>query len=184
MKSVQSCLLPLLLVIAHAALGQTIGVDWKLYGFAVVNGESQFCFYDSKGVSQRPDKHLRVWTKCLAQTDIEAIDITKDFDGQIVKNAAQKVAHYYVPPIARVQTVDAEQSVVIAGYEETANIGIIQPRAQIFYELDCSERMLQELSISINANGKVGSVSKPGEWKYVAPEGNASSLLTILCPMR
>ena len=183
MKSVQSWLPLLLLVTVHASLGQTIGVDWKLYGFAVVNGESHFCFYDAKGISQRPDKHLRVWTKCLAQTD-EAIDIAKDFDGQIVKNAAQKIAHYYVPPIARVQNVDAEQSVVITGYEETANIGNIQPRAQIFYELDCSERMLRELSISVNANGKVGSVNKPGEWKYVAPEGNATSLLKILCPIR
>jgi len=70
---------------------------------------------------------------------------------------------------------------VITGYEETANISNIQPRARIFYELNCSDRMLRELSIYVQANGKAGSRDKPGDWSNVPPEGNGASLLKILC---
>src|SRR6266851_4094922 len=46
----------------------------------------------------------------------------------------------------------------------------------------CAERMLRELSISIQTKGQGGSRDKPGDWKYVPPEGNAARLLKILCP--
>jgi hypothetical protein len=49
-----------------------------------------------------------------------------------------------VPPIATVETIDVNQRIVIIQHEETANIGNIQPHTNIFYELNCSERMLRE----------------------------------------
>jgi hypothetical protein len=51
MTSVQSSLLLLLLVTAHTALGQTINVDWKLYGFAVVNLKHPLIFSNVISIS-------------------------------------------------------------------------------------------------------------------------------------
>jgi len=75
------------------------------------------CFYEAKGVVQEPEHHLRVWTKCLSQSSLDNIDIEKDFDGRILKAAAEKVAHYYVPPIATVEHINFDQVVSIAGCE-------------------------------------------------------------------
>lgn len=91
--------------------------------------------------------------KCLLQKDLDSIDVKKDFDGKILENTAQKVAHHYVPPIATVEIIDANQRMVITQYEETANIGNIQINSDIFYELNCSEQMLLELSMHFLVNG-------------------------------
>lgn len=169
---------------ASAGLAQASSVDWKFYGGASVDADKELCFYEADRVEKRPDGHMRVWTKCLAQKNMDSINIEKDFDGAILHKTADKMAHYYVPPIAKAQPIDLNQSIAITGYEETANISNIQPRARIFYELNCSDRMLRELSIYIVANGKSGSIDKPGDWSYVPSEGNAASLITILCPLR
>jgi hypothetical protein len=165
-------------------LAQALSVDWKFYGGAPVDGDHSLCFYDAKGIVQGLQGHIRVWTKCLPQTAMDSIDIKKDFAGQILENTAQKVAHYYVPPIAALEAVDVDQAMTITQYEETADISNIQPRASIFYELNCPERMMRELSIYVQASGKSGSRDKPSDWRYVPPEGNGARLLKILCPQK
>jgi hypothetical protein len=90
-----------------------LSVDWKFYGGASLDGHSE-CFYDAKGVVPGPDGHIRVWTNCLLQKDMDSIDIKKDFDGKILANTAQKVANQYVPPIATVETIDVNQRIVDA----------------------------------------------------------------------
>jgi hypothetical protein len=112
--------------------------------------------------------------------DLDGI-IERNADDRIVKATAEKVAHYYVPPIAKIQSVDANDAMVITGYEEIADIVALQPQSQIFYELNCPDRMLRELSIDLHINGQIGSSNKPSGWKYVPPEGNAAALLKILC---
>jgi hypothetical protein len=165
----------------RAGSAQTLDVDWKVYGWASVGGDSA-CFYDTNSVVQRSDGHIRVWTKCLLLKDMDSLDIKKAFNGKILENAARKVSQYYVPPIAVVdQTIDLDRSIVITQYEETANIADVKPVARIFYELDCPERMMRELSIDL---GKRGSANKPSDWKYIPPEGNGAVLLKILCPVR
>jgi hypothetical protein len=168
-------------------LAQALSVDWKFYGDASLDeksDEKSSCFYNARDAIQRPDGHIRVWTKCLLQKDLDSINIEKDFDGKILNNAANKAALHYVPPIATVESIDDTQRMAITQNEETANIGNIRPRATVLYELNCSERMLRELSAYFNANGKSGSNDKPMDWKYVPPEGNGASLLKLLCPLR
>jgi hypothetical protein len=88
------------------------------------------------------------------------------------------------PTIRRLTSLCRHQLSPIA-HEETANISHIQLCARILYEINCSERMLRELSISVQTDdGKEGSREKPTEWKHVPPEGNGASLLKILCPVR
>jgi hypothetical protein len=135
----------------------------------------------TSGVVREPHSPLRVWTKCLPQKDVDNVDIKKDFGGKILENTAQKVARHYIPPIGAAETIDADQSMQFIEYEEVANISNIEPHAKIFYELNCSERMLRELSIFFQLNGKTRSSDKPRDWTYVPPEGNGARLLKILC---
>jgi hypothetical protein len=158
-------------------------VDWKWYGGLVQGKETIECFYDAKGIIHQPDTHIRVWTKCLLQKDLDGVDIQKDFGGAILNNTARKVANYYIPPIALVQrNVDVNQAMTITQYEETADIAYINPVSTIFYELNCSDRMERELSLTVKVKGKTSSHDTPLDWKYIPPEGNAATLLQILCP--
>jgi hypothetical protein len=157
-------------------------VDWKVYGFASV-AASEVCFYDEKGVARMADGHLRVWTKCVAQQQMDALDIQRDFDGKILETTARKVASYYVPPIAAVEDINFNQALVITQYEMIANISYIKPHSTIFYELNCPQKMMRELSISILVNGQSGFVDKPRPWKFVPPEGNGASLVKLVCPL-
>jgi hypothetical protein len=77
--------------------------------------------------------------------------------------------------------MDFQQIPGIVAYEESANLSAIEPHAQIFYEMDCSERMIRRLSTSMHVNGRSGFDSKPSDWEYVPPEGNAATLLKLLC---
>jgi hypothetical protein len=165
---------------AAASSAQASDVDWKMYGGASVSG-AEICFYDAKGAVRTPDKYVGVWTKCLSQKDIDNVDIKHDFSGRIVENAARKMINGYVPPIALVEDIDFDQATVITGYEETANISGIKPHSNIFYEINCSQKMLRELSINLLVNGQHGSKDTPSAWRHIPPEGNGASLLKILC---
>jgi len=137
-------------------------VDWKVYGGASLEG-AEICFYEANSVAHPADGHVRVWTKCLSQKEMDDIDIKHDFGGQILENAAQKVAHYYLPPFTEVaKNIDVDQIITIIQYEETANISYILPHAKIYYDLDCSQKMLRELSVDISAKGKRGGTDQPG----------------------
>jgi hypothetical protein len=179
-----ACILFAVIAGASAALPQELVVDWKFYGGASLpNDGYNVCFYDASGVVREPDNHIRVWTKCLPQKDIDNVDIKKDFGGKILENTAEKVAHHYMPPFGVAEVMDADQSMQVTEYEEVANISGIEPHARIFYELNCPERMLRELSLYVQENGKSGLKDKPSDWKYVPPEGNGARLLKILCPL-
>ena len=123
------------------ALARASDVDWKFYGGASFD-QKALCFYDARGVVNAQDGHVRVWTKCLLQKDIDSINVEKDFDGKILENTAQKLVKHYIPPYANVEPIDANEIVFITGWEETANISDIQPHVSIFHELNCSDRMI------------------------------------------
>ncbi|WP_076858180.1 hypothetical protein [Bradyrhizobium mercantei] len=163
-------------VLSFRAAAQATEVDWKLYGWS---DNDQHCFYDASTAERHADRHVRVWAKCLLQSEMDAVDIEKDFDGKIVNGAAHKVVSRYVPPIADFVKLSADEQIAVIRYEVTADIGSIEPAARIFYELNCSERMMRELSIQVRGRG---SHNKPLDWKFVAPETNGTRLLKMLCP--
>jgi hypothetical protein len=167
---------------AAAVSPRELDVDWKFYGGAsLTDKKHNVCFYDASGIVRKPDNHIRVWTKCLPQKDIDKVDIKKDFGGKILENTAEKVARHYMPPIGVAEVMDADQIMQVTEYEEVANISSIEPHARIFYELNCPERMFRELTMYFQSNGKSGSLDKPSDWKYIPPEGNLARLLKILC---
>ncbi|KVN33283.1 hypothetical protein WJ63_04665 [Burkholderia pyrrocinia] len=165
------------------AQGRSASVDWKFYGGASL-GERSLCFYDAKGVSHIVSDHVQVWTKCLRQKDLDGVDIKKDFGGKVLQEAVTKTRNAYVPPFESLKTLNADQRGIITVYEEIADIDAFQPQASIFYELDCPQRMIRELSVDINSGGKRGFEGKPAEWGAAPPEGNGAALLELLCPAR
>jgi len=173
----------LLSLLSSTALAQTPDVDWKMFGGASVAGPS-LCFFDAKSVVRTSSGYIRVWTKCLAQKDLDGVDIKSDLGTKIVDRAARKIKEGYVPPIIVIGKMDFQQIPEIVAYEESANLSAIDPQARIFDEVDCSERMMRRLSTSIQANGQSGFQNKPSDWEYVPPEGNGATLLKILCLTR
>ena len=172
MRIIVACVLALTL----ASSAQAADVDWKLYGGAAVAGHS-VCFYDANSVARTTSGYVRVWTKCLAQNDLERADLSDEN----AQDAAKKIIRGYVPPIIVIGKMDFKRIPEIVGAEETANLGAIEPQAQIFDEMNCSERMMRTLSVSIHTNGQRGFNNKPSEWEYVPPEGNSATLLKLLC---
>jgi hypothetical protein len=132
-------------------------------------------------VTNSPDHHVRVWTKCLSQKDIDDLDSQKEAVAEVMKNTAEKMKRGYMPPLAQVRHINVNEMMVIIALEETANISYIQPASRIFYELDCGGQMLRELSIDVQVQGKSARINLPREWQYAAPETNGAALLKILC---
>src|SRR5260221_9204975 len=108
-KSLIACVFAL----ALTASAQGADVDWKMYGTAFDGGG--VCFYDAKGVARTPDEHIRVWTKCLSQKDLDSVDIKSELGKKIIENAARKVIDSYVPPIALVEDINFDQAMEVAG---------------------------------------------------------------------
>ena len=173
---IAACTLGLML----ASLALAADVDWKLYG---APGGS-VCFYEANGVTRTTDRHIGVWTKCLPQTEIDNVDFNAASNDRIVNNVTRKVLDKYVPPIALVQDLDHDQIVIVIGSEEIANLSPIQPNVVIYYELNCSERMVRRLTTYVRVNGREGFDEEPSDWEDVEPEGNVAMLLKLLCRMR
>jgi hypothetical protein len=107
---------------------------------------------------------------------VDAYDLPQEANERV----AQKVAQYYIPPIAMViDNLDVHRAASVTGDEEVANIGGIDPYFKAYDELNCAERMYRFLSITIH--GRSGR--KPSEWDYVPPESSVAKLTKIVCSL-
>lgn len=173
-----------LTLFATLASAQTANVDWKFYGRAVLNertGKIELsCFFDANSIDFPTGGHLRVWTKCMDEKDMHNFDYHSDLGKKIIKAAAQKILDYYIPPYAVIDDVRTNTAQSIVGDEQLANLGYIQPVSRIFYEFNCPEKMVRELSISMLS----GSEDRPTNWSYTPPESNGANLNKLLCDER
>jgi hypothetical protein len=169
-----------LTLFATLASAQT-NVDWKYYGRAVLNertGKIELtCFFDANSIDHPASGHVRVWTKCMDEKDMRKFDYHSDLGKKIIKATAQKIVDYYVPPYAVIYDVSIDTVKSMVGDEQLADLSYIQPISRIFYEFNCPEKMLRELSISMLS----GSEDRPSNWRYTPPEGNGANLNRLLC---
>jgi hypothetical protein len=169
-----------LTLFATLASAQT-NVDWKYYGRAVLNertGKTQLtCFFDLNSIDDPTSGHVRVWTKCLNEKDMNKFDYNSDLGKKIIEATAQKVRAYYVPPYSLIDDVSFDNMLTLVRSEQLANLSYIQPDTRIFYEFNCPEKMSRELNISMLS----GSVDRPTNWQYIPPEGNGANLNRLLC---
>lgn len=167
-----------IVAIASSVTARASDVDWKIYGAGSTSfGKPANCFYDANSVVKQPDTHLRVWTKCIAQEDLNS-----ESNRKASESAKQKIASGYVPPIIVIGEVKFNQIVEVVAAEETANDSHTEVVARMLAELNCSQRMIRTLSITIQRNGKFSSSHHPTDWDSIAPETHAATLQKILCP--
>jgi len=108
--------------------------------------------------------------------------LDRPLDKTTVEKAARKVVSGYVPPIVTIGVMKFDQITDVVAAEETANLGIIKPKARILLEFNCVEQRERRLSTYIRSNnGQEGFSSKPSDWDYIAPETNVAHLQKILC---
>jgi hypothetical protein len=75
---------------AHSTAAMALDVDWKFYGSSTAYGDNNLCFFDLRGAVEAPDRHIKVWVKCLRMKAMESIDIEKDFGGKIRTDTIKK----------------------------------------------------------------------------------------------
>ena len=154
------------------------GLGWKVFSHQSVK-EPEVCFYGSANVV-RANGLLSVWTKCLAKEDLNSA-AKEDSTGSLSDIAAEKIAHDYVPPIARVEALEGDQIIDAVIDEELANNANIRPLATALREIDCANRRARELSVIMPGNGQVRSSDTPQNWHRVPNVGDLASLSKLLC---
>jgi hypothetical protein len=155
------------------------GLGWKVLSHQS-GKEPEVCFYGSANVF-RAKGLLSVWTKCLAKQDLNNA-LKADSTGSLSDIAAEKIAHDYVPPIAKVKALEGDQVVDAVIDEELANNGTIRPLVTALREIDCAKRRVRELSVIIPMGGQVRSSDTPQDWRHVPSAGDLASLSKLLCP--
>jgi hypothetical protein len=174
---------------ANCTVAIASDVDWKYFGSITVSGDETSCFFDLRGYVEAPDRHIKVWVKCLRMKAMESIDIEKDFGGKIRTDTIKKMVDGYIPPYSLPKDTDSDQatevakSMGVAINEKIADVSDIKPAIRIFYELDCSKALLRALNIAVfDVDGRIrSSKDSATEWKYVPPETTVASLQKILC---
>jgi len=154
------------------------GLGWKVLSYQSVK-EPEVCFYGSANV-YRANGHLSVWIKCLAKEDLENA-VKADATGSFSDIAAEKIAHDYVPPIARIAALPGDQIVDAVINEELADNGNIRPLVTVLRELDCSKRRVRDLSTIKPVDGQLRSSDTPLDWHPLPSAGQLASLSKLLC---
>lgn len=154
------------------------GIGWKVFSHQSVK-EPDVCFYGSANVV-RANGLLGVWTKCVAKEDLENA-VKEDSTGSLSDIAAEKIAHDYVPPIAKAKALEGDQIIDAVIDEELANNGNIRPLVTALREIDCANRRMRELSVITPADGQVRSSDAPQGWHRVLNVGDLASLSKLLC---
>ena len=155
------------------------GLGWRVLIYQSVK-EPEVCFYASANVF-RANGVLSVWTKCLAKEELNNA-VKEDTTGSLSDIAAEKIAHDYVPPIAKVKAWEGDQIIDAVIDEELANNGNIRPLVTALREIDCAKRRARELSVIIPVDGQVRSSDTPQDWHHVPNVGDLASLSKLLCP--
>jgi hypothetical protein len=141
--------------------------------------EPEVCFYGSANVF-RANGRVNVWTKCLVKEDLDNA-VKADSTGSLSDIAAEKIAHDYIPPIARIGALPGDQIVDAVMNEELANNGNIRPLVTALREIDCSKRRVRDLSIIKPVDGQVRSSDTRQDWHPVPSTGELASLSKLLC---
>jgi hypothetical protein len=112
---------------------------------------------------------------------MQAIDLKKDYDGRIWNATQQKVREHYVPPLATIEDLRGDAVTTTIAYEQIADISIIHPLVLAYVELNCSERMMRYLDVTIQSGDERQVNRHPSDWQYIAPESGAAALVKLLC---
>jgi hypothetical protein len=57
----------------------------------------------------------------------------------------------------------------------------VSPQIQILNELDCTEKLIRTISVTITSGGKFGTSDHLTQWIHVPPESSGTILLALVC---
>ena len=154
------------------------GLGWKVLSHQSAK-EPEVCFYSSANVFRSNDI-FSVWTKCLDREDLNKA-VKDDSTGTLSDIAAEKIAHDYVPPVASLRGLKADQFIDAVIDEELANNGNIRPLKTVLREIDCPKWRTRELSVIVPVDGQVRSSDTPQHWRRIPNLGDLASLSKLLC---
>jgi hypothetical protein len=159
---------------------EAAGADWKFFGGTTVSGEKMITFYDAESPVYAGGT-VKVWVESIGQSEFNMK--MKSHEKQIIKKAAEKVVSGYFPPYSLVnKKTSYDDCIEVISWEELANSAVLQPRAKLLFEINCSEKKIRTLTgTSFKSDGDIASSTKASEWNYISPESNGETLQKILC---
>jgi len=152
--------------------------DWKEYGGLGTGAILSNCFFDHRSINRTSDGHVRVWTKCIAASDM-AVDAKTARGKKLFDAGAVQMLKGYVPPIVSVGVVKGSEDAILR--EQVADLNDTEPTAKVFTEIDCPNQLARRLDTYIKSTTQIYSIDQPGDWRYIAPETPIRNLYRILC---
>jgi hypothetical protein len=165
---------------AAPAGSQQSAVDWKYYSSSKnpKTGAALDLFYSSADIQRLTAEHVEVWVKVLYRSELRKAESSIDTNKPLLDRVAQKIASHYIPPVARLRSVDQDQAITITSFEEIANDAAIRAYMRVLYEIDCSSKQVRELSIVTTT----ATSDRERAWKHIPPESPVKDLSTLVCP--
>jgi hypothetical protein len=148
--------------------------DWKFYGaFTTAPDTEELLFYDAGSVVNT-NNSIKLWVKIVLYNDIKLLLTNKS----VVDTAATKIANGYIAPLTKI----SPEAATAAYLEEAANDSTIKSKAEILYQLMCTENKYRRISqVSFDKAGAIDHRLGISSWDTIAPESNADHLAKILC---
>jgi hypothetical protein len=165
----------LMVIIASCLFaGNTFCADWKFYGeFTTAPDIKEDLFYDSNSIINS-NNSIKLWTKIVLNSDLEKTLENKP----VIEKATKKLANGYTPPITKIFATAANAAYL----EEAANESSVKSKAEILYQIMCTENKIRKISgSSFYKNGTPDQRFGITKWEIITPESNADNLAKILC---
>ncbi len=137
------------------------GADWKFIGGSFIKNKHVITYYDADSVDYLSNGNIRAWNKGVDFSEVERITSKKD----VIEKSAKKLLVGYYPPYVLLKSIAKtgfDRYVDIISWEEAANHPEIKPKVRIYHEINCTEKMIRNLSIIVyTEEGAVSSSSTP-----------------------
>jgi hypothetical protein len=167
------------LLMQCAAASAYPDLDWKLYRWTDIAGKGDVCFYEERSLTRAHTGFVRVWAKCLAQSDLDAAGPDKrnaPYTRAVIDMSASRRRYGYSPPILAVETLGRKEVSAAILYEAVADFGGLAPKDMTFYEIDCRAHRARVLGDMTNDKSV-----PPSGWKDIPSKGTAARLRQQLC---
>jgi hypothetical protein len=106
--------------------------------------------------------------------------VKADTTGTLSDSVADKIAHKYAPPVAKVEHLEGDQFIDAVFDEELANTGNLRPLKTVLLEVDCGKKRMREISSLVPSDGGLRTSDSPQDWHNVPANGRNSSLSVLL----
>ena len=151
--------------------------EWKFLRTSLFGAEKYYTFYGRMKIhSEKGARHCSVWLKLITPKKVDSV--SQAASDSIVDLIAEKIVTGKIPPDTSRQFMAQKRLEVIANELSTrANI-------MMHLELDCADRTLRTISITIYDNDGIRVLAhseSPSKWEDAIPESFGDAVLEQMC---